>query len=147
MRLGAGEGIDAFVFRVAGVAFDPNPLDLVAAEQAVQRLPEVDVFDFRFLIAGAPVVLFPVGQPFGDAVHNITAVGVQRDVAFLFEGFQRLNHRRQFHAVVGGFPFAAAQLLFRVLMAENGAPAAGAGIARAGAVCENFNPVHLKTRS
>ena len=43
----------------------------------------------------------------------------------------------QFHAVVGGFRLAAGQFLARAVVVEDGAPAAGAGIARTGAIGVN----------
>ena len=86
------------------MAFDPDPFDFVKRKKLVQFLPKVKVFNFRFFVGGAPVVAFPVRQPFVNAVHDIAAVGVEGDFALAFESFQRFNNGCQFHAVVGGFP-------------------------------------------
>jgi hypothetical protein len=51
-----GEFVAAFVVGVAGVAFDPVPVDFVMGGGGVELLPEVGVF-------GAPAVAFPAGDP------------------------------------------------------------------------------------
>ena len=55
-------------------------------------------------------------------------------VAWAVQGLKRLDRRGQLHAIVGGERLAAFQLLFASAVAQYGAPTAGAGIARTGAV-------------
>ena len=73
-------------------------------------------------------------DPAGDALTDILAVGLEIDRAGLFQRLQRRDRRHQLHAVVGGVGLAALHLFLDVAEFENGAPAAWAWIARAGAV-------------
>lgn len=66
---------------------DPNPADFVSAGQRVEFLPEINVFDRGFFVAGSPVVFLPVRKPLGNAVHNVAAVGIKRNVALFFSAF------------------------------------------------------------
>src|SRR5688572_25686441 len=61
-----GELVGALVALVAGVAFDPKPLDVVLGGDLVQAPPQVLVLD-RFLVGGAPAVLLPLVDPAADA--------------------------------------------------------------------------------
>src|SRR3569623_510044 len=45
VRLGAGEGIDAIIFRVAAVALHPVPADPVRGFRLDQRLPKLGILD------------------------------------------------------------------------------------------------------
>ena len=69
-----------------------------------------------------------------DAVAQILAVGVQIDPARPLQRFERGDRRHQLHAVVGGVRLAAFELLLVIAEGQDRAPAARAGIARAGAV-------------
>ena len=57
----------------------------------------------------------------------------------LLQRLQALDHRHQFHAVVGGGVLAAGQFLFVRAAAQDRGPAARAGIAGTGAIGEDFN--------
>src|SRR5882757_1808780 len=61
------------------------------------------------------------------------------DGAGFLQRFQRLDHRHQFHAVVGGGFLAATQFLFMMAGAQDRGPAAGAGISRTGAIGKYVN--------
>src|SRR5690606_33704835 len=63
-------------------------------------------------------------------------------LAGLGECIKGADRSHQFHAVVGGRRLAARQFLRLAVEAQDGAPASGAGIARAGAVGENLDPLH-----
>ena len=127
---------------VAGVAFDPFVVDDVALGQIQQFLPQVGVqsggFVRLFPAPGAPAF----GPALFQAVDDIFGIAAQGDLAGLLQLFQRRDEGRQLHAVVGGLGFAAAQLLFVLLVAQHRAPAPRAGIAAAGAVGENFDLFH-----
>src|SRR6266404_2256528 len=135
----ARELVGALVVVVAGVAFDPVPVHLMRFQRGVEPLPQIDILD-RLLVRGAPAVLLPAMDPAGDALADILAVGGEVDHAGFLERFQRRDRRHQFHAVVGGVRLAALQFLLGVAEFQDRAPAAGAGIARAGAVGENRHP-------
>ena len=79
----------------------------------------------------------PGVDPGQNAVAQILAVGVDVDAARPLERFQGGDRRHHLHAVVGGVEFAALELLLAVAEGEDGAPAAGTGIAGAGAVGVN----------
>ena len=105
-------------------------------QRGVEPLPQLDILD-RLLVGGAPAVLLPAVDPAGDALPHILAVGGEVDDARLLQRFQRRDRRHQLHAVVGGVRLAALQFLFVVAELQDRAPAAGPGIARAGAVGED----------
>ena len=56
----------------------------------------------------------------------------------LFEKLQGFDHTDQLHAVVGGVRFASRYFLFSAVVSEDGAPASGSRIARAGSVGKNL---------
>ena len=92
-----------------------------------------------FLSAVFQPFLFQPSIQLGDAVHDIFAVGVEIDRAGLLQRLQRRDRGHQLHAVVGRLGLAAGQFLGRAVVAQDRAPAAGPGIARAGAVGEDFD--------
>ena len=59
-----------------------------------------------------------------------------------FKRRQRHNNGGQLHAVVGGGTFAPRKLLVMLAHSQDSSPAAGARIARAGAVGEYFYSLH-----
>ena len=84
----ASQFVDPLILRVTVMPFDPNPADFVFRQELVQLLPQIYIFYGRLLIAGSPVVFFPVGQPLLDTVHNIPAVGMNHDFAIAAQSFQ-----------------------------------------------------------
>jgi len=81
-----------------------------------------------------------LGSP-GQQTHAATFFeGLHVEVADYppaLERFGRGDRRQQIHAVVGGGRFAALQLLADIAELQDGAPAAGPGIARARAIGVN----------
>src|SRR5262249_28999950 len=73
---------------------------------------------------------------------DIGTVGIEIDLARSLQGAQGGDRGHQLHAVVGGFGLAAGQLLFDIAITQDGAPAAGAGIAGAGAIGEDIDMFH-----
>ena len=51
----------------------------------------------------------PLGQPLGQPLADVDAVGDQLDARGAFQGLQAANDGHHFHAVIGGFAFAAAR--------------------------------------
>src|SRR3954469_14736116 len=96
---GAGERIDAVVFRMPAMAFDPVPFDSVWSGGLDQLLPQLRILD-GFLIGRAPAVLPPLVDPAGDSVANIGAVGMELDSARPLERFEPANRGDQLHSVV-----------------------------------------------
>src|SRR5690606_8661721 len=107
----------------------------------VELLPELAVLH-RLPVGGAPAIALPAVDPAGNAVHDVFAVGVELDLARLLQRRQRAGRGGQLHAVVGGHGLAAMQLLDGAVVAQDGAPAARTGIARAGAVGEDLDRLH-----
>lgn len=128
-----GELVGHFVAGVAGVAFDPLPVDGVAARKLVEFLPEVAVLHWFFL-RGFPAVFFPLVNPAGDAVFDVVGVGGDAQGVRAFDGFEGFYDGGEFHAVVGGVGFGAAEGFFVAAVAHEDAPAADAGVAFAGTV-------------
>ena len=73
-----GELVDAFVFGVAGVSFDPVEVDGVGGAELVECFPEFAVFDGLFG-GGFPAFFLPVVDPFREAFEDVLAVGVEVD--------------------------------------------------------------------
>lgn len=125
--------VGAFVFGVAGMAFHPLPGYLVAGDLLVELLPEFGVF--HGLFGGSfPAVFLPAVNPAFHAVFHVLGVGVDGYLAGAVEGFEAADNGGKLHAVVGGVGFAAAEFFFMAAVAQQHAPAAGAGITFAGAV-------------
>lgn len=129
--------VAAFVLRVAGVALDPFPFYGVALNGLIQPLPQIDILD-RLFVGGFPTALLPVMDPTGDALAHILAVSAERHGAGYGQRFQRHDRRHHFHAVIGGQTKSFAEGFFRLLIAQYRAVATGAGVAKAGAIGENF---------
>ena len=137
----AGEPVGAFVLGMAGMALHPVPLDPVRRGGVEQFLPQLGILD-RLLRRRLPAVAAPAVDPLGDAVADIDAVGGEDHLAGALQRLQRADRGEQLHAVVGGHRLAAGKFLLVRAGADHGAPPAGAGIALAGAVGEDFNGYH-----
>src|SRR3990167_6940454 len=96
--------------------------------------------------AGTPVAGgaggLPSVDPFGDALAHIFAVEKQGDSARALERRECLDHRQQFHSVVGGAQLSAKKLFFGGARAQQHAPAARPGVALARPVGVNLYLVH-----
>lgn len=131
---GVGEGVAAFVFGVAGVAFDPAPGDVVGGGGGVEALPEVGVLEGQVVGAG-PAAGLPSAEPaFGHGIDEVAGVGVEGDLAGGGEGLEAGDGGEEFHAVVGGAGEAAGERAGLAVVDEEGAVAAGAGVSLGGAV-------------
>src|SRR5262249_56627669 len=86
-----------------------------------------------------PAAPLPARDPLRDALHHVERIGVEPDLARALERVERADYRRELHAVVGGLRLAAPELLLGPLGAQQRAPAAGAGIAAAGAVAVDLD--------
>ncbi len=73
-------------------------------------------------------------DPFGDAIEDIFAVGVQFDMARLDQDFERLYRSRKLHPVIGGVGIAARNFFFMLAIADYSAPTARPGVALARAI-------------
>ena len=123
-----GQRVGAFVAGVAVVAAHPVPVHVVLRRQSVQALPQSTFFT-GFLSAVRQPRCFQPWIQVGDAVLHVLAVGVERHLAAALSAGQRLDHRGEFHAVVGGGALAAEQLLLVVR------PSAAAHPSRPGPGC------------
>jgi hypothetical protein len=130
-----GQGIGSLIARIACMALDPAPFDLVSRSRhhMVQRLPKLNVFD-RLLGCRAPTFGFPTMDPFGDAFAHVFAVQIQRDFARTLEGLEPFDHGSQLHAVVGGAQFATKKFMHMLVRLQANAPATGARVAFAGTI-------------
>ena len=68
--------------------------------------PQVRILD-RLLVRRFPAALFPLRQPFRDAVANVLRVGVQLHATGALQRRQCFDRRGQLHAIVGGVRLAA----------------------------------------
>ena len=138
VRLGAGERVNAIVFRVAAVAFDPMPFDPMPRRGFDELLPKLGILDW-LLVRSAPAILLPFMDPARDSVANVDAVGVQLDPTRPLECFKPLDRRRQLHPIVGREGFAAGDFPLGPTRAQEHGPAARPGIAPTGPVREHFH--------
>jgi hypothetical protein len=135
--------VGALVLGMSGVALDPDPFDRVLRGQAVQFAPQVLVLH-RLLARRLPAAPLPAVDPLADALLHVLRIGVHPRRHRALQGAQGLDHGGHFHAVVGSDLLAAEQFPFGIALAQDCAPAAGAGIAAAGAVGKDF--YHWSTR-
>src|SRR5688572_1655959 len=132
------ESVGPLVCGVAGVAFHPMPFYLVARHRPVELAPEVHVLH-RLPVRGEPAAALPASDPLRDALHHVQRIGVEAHPARALERIEGPDHRRELHPVVGGLRFPAPEFLLYAFRAEQRAPAAGAGIAAAGAVAVDLD--------
>ena len=112
-------------------------------QQREQLFPQVHI-QCRLLVRLDPAPFLPAVDPaLGDAVHHVFAVRSQQNVARFFQGGQGFDDTGQFHAVVGGFVFAAGEFLFRGAVPQDRSPAARSGVATACSVCEDLYCFHM----
>src|SRR5689334_8699811 len=135
-----GELVGALVFRVPGVAAHPVPLYLMFCRQLGELLPEVHVLD-RLLVGRTPAAALPVVDPGRDALLHVERVRVHAHAAGPLERLERPDDGHELHAIVGRARFAAVDLLFGAFRPQDGAPAARAGIAAAGAVAVDLDDI------
>lgn len=81
---------------------------------------------------------FPAVDPLGDAVFDVTAVGVNDDGAGATDELQGLDNCRELHLIVGDVRRTAENFLRVGAPDEIGAPATDAGVAFGSAVGPNF---------
>lgn len=81
-RASVGQFVGPLVARVAGMALDPAPIDIVTRRFGVQASPEIIVLD-RLLRGVLPAVALPAVNPLRDAFEHVPAVGVEHDCAGL----------------------------------------------------------------
>src|SRR5690606_13558846 len=141
LRSVAGEAIDAFVFRVPGVALDPLPRDLVRRGRRDQFVPKIFIAD-RLLARVEPALLLPSGNPLRHPVDDVAAVGMDGDLARLDQRLEAADHGGHLHPIVGRVRLASAQLLFVLAHSQQRRPATRSWIALAGAVGENIDAFH-----
>src|SRR5262245_36503040 len=85
-----GQRVRALVLRVAGVALDPMPLDVVLRGERVELAPQVFVLH-RLLVRGAPAFSLPIADPRGDALHHVDRIGVELDAAAALQRLERAD--------------------------------------------------------
>ena len=141
-----GQCIGPFVARIAGVTFDPTPLKHMAraGDQMIELLPKVGIFN-RLLGGSSPALGFPAVDPLRDALANIFAVQVNRQLAGSLQCQKSLDDRCQFHAVIGCLWFSAKQFPHMLTRSHQNAPTAWARIAFARAIGVDFNVVHSRS--
>ena len=123
----AGQLVGALILRMARMALDPEPLHRVRAGRGVQPGPQVGVLD-RFLVRRLPAVTFPGGEPPGDAVAQVHAVGVDVHDGRPGQALQPPDRRHDLHAVVRGHGLPAVDLLLVAAVPQDGAPPARARV-------------------
>ena len=98
--------------------------------QGEQTFPQIGVQGHVFLVAH-PALGTPLPRPaFRNRIDHVLGVAVDGDAARLHQGFQALDHTQDLHAVVGGEPEAAGQLLTVLPHQQDSAVAARAGVAQ-----------------
>jgi homoserine kinase type II len=87
----------------------------------------------------------PAFNPFHNAISHINRICIQINFARLFKGVKSFDRCRKLHLIICGFRFAAVQLFFVALIAQDGTPTTWSWITRAGTICVNFNFLHWTT--
>lgn len=115
------------------MTLEPLPGDVVAGRDLLKLSPQILVLD-SLAVGRAPVVGFPVWQPFGNALTQILGIGEERDVAGIFDGRERRDGGLEFHAIVGGGRLPASQLAHAIAVSKQCRPTARPGISITSAV-------------
>ena len=89
----AGERVGPLILGMAGMALHPVPFDLVRRCRVDQLLPQLGILD-RLPVGGLPAVPAPAVDPFGDAVADVDAVGIEVDPAGPLQRLERRGSRR-----------------------------------------------------
>ena len=89
-----GQRISPLVSFVAVVSFDPAPADCMARLRRIERLPEIDIFDWR-TAGGLPAPRFPAMNPFANTFLYILTIGMNDNVARSLQGIQCFNFLRK----------------------------------------------------
>ena len=111
-------------------------------DRGEETFPEVDVVD-RLPVPLHPAGTLPVVQPpFGHRVDQIAGIRIKGDFTRFIQQFHRGDRGEDFHAVVGGVAKAAGKLAAVGFIQQNGAVAAGTGIALTGAVGVDLDRFH-----
>src|SRR5688572_4129528 len=132
------EPIGSFVFGVPRVSPHPVPFYVVLGGELVQPPPQILVLD-GLLVGRAPAAALPVLDPGRNPFHDVERVGVDPHAAPALESFERADRGHELHAVVRGVGLAAPELLLLAVVAQEHAPAAGTGVAAAGAVAVDLD--------
>src|SRR5690606_11819641 len=137
----AGKRVGALVFRMAGMALDPMPLDLVALAGLIQRLPKLDILDW-LVCSRLPAVLLPAVDPARNPVAHVIAVGIEVHLARFLQRVQRFRGGLQLHAIVGRGRLATLQLFLGAVETQHGAPAAWSRVTGTCTIRINFDSLH-----
>ena len=138
-----GKLVGLLVAGFSGMSLHPTPLDVELSAETVELLPEFAVLDGGFR-GGHPVLLLPTVDPLGDAVFDVTAVGVNDDGAGTTDELQGFDDGREFHLIVGDVRRTAENFLRMSAPDEIGAPTSDSGVAFGSAVGPNFQfSVHV----
>lgn len=121
---------------MAGVAFYPLEGYFALLVDAQEAPPQVFVGFFAEV-----GFLYPVENPaLFNGIDHILGVGDDEDGNFgARHGFEAYYHSQQLHTVISGAAEALGQLLFVGTVAQNGAVAAGPGVAARRAIGEEGN--------
>ena len=139
-----GQLVATIVFRVAAVSSDTCVMHVMLCSESVELLPQFDVL-YRYPLARTfttlPVIAFPFGHPFAEALADIHAIGEKFDLATSFECLKPLDNRHQFHAIVRGLHFGtgAFLLLSGTEISEDICPSARPGVSTTGPVSKEMN--------
>ena len=124
---GDGEFVTSFVLWMTGMPFDNCERHIMLRQQCIQLLPVLEVqnglqltFDFSL-----PSVSLPARHPRTTTVRYVFAVSNDFNFGTSSQLPQTLNHRLQFHSVVGGILLTAAKFSYFAAgrMFQNTAPA------------------------
>src|SRR5262249_30208939 len=108
-----------------------------------QRLPEIAIAD-GLLLRVLPPVLTPALVPLvAEAVDDVCAVAVERDVPVALHCAQPFDGPAQLHALVGRGRLPAGEVSFERPVDDDGGPAAGSRIAGAGTVAVDRDDIEL----
>ena len=115
--------------------------------QQKKPFPKVRI-ESRFFIAFDPALFFPGDSPvLLQSINHIFGIGIQIDFTGLLEALQSGNHGKELHAVVCCQRFSPGYFFLFSFIAQNGTPAAGAGVSAAGAVCVDGNLFSIQHRA
>src|SRR5580700_11253683 len=124
--------------RLAGVSTNVYPRHFVVANQFIELLPKVLVYDCP--TGGVtPSIVLPSRKELSDPATHIVGVRQDRDLAGTLKGSQPFDRSGQFHSIVGRVRHSSLQHALMFAIPKDARPASRTGIPQARAVNDDLD--------
>ena len=130
--------ITPFMVRLAGVSTNVYPRHFVVANQFIELLPKVLVYDCP--TGGVtPSIVLPSRKELSDPATHIVGVRQDRDLARTLKGAEPFDRSGQFHSIVRRLRHSSLQHALMFAVPKDARPASRTGIPQARAVNDDLD--------